>query len=119
MKAFIAGIITLSLLIGAVVANGIFIIRRTDELLRELSLLPEDVATADCKKFADEWKKWSPFISLSVQREAVDDIDDTLEQMKLYIKTQNSAGYLSSKKKLHCTIERLRKTESFSLSRIF
>ncbi len=119
MKAFIAGIITLSILIGAVIANGIFISQRTDELLRELSLLSEDVKNADSIDFSREWDTWRPFISLTVHREAVDDIDDTLELMELYIGTENSAGYLSSKKKLHCTIERLRKTESFSLSRIF
>lgn len=119
MKAFIAGIITFSLLISAVIANAFLIINKTDELLFELDALSDDATVADVSTFIKKWESSRLWIALTVHRENVDNIDDTLDQLILFRKIGNSEGYLSAKKKLHCTVERLRKTESFSLSRIF
>lgn len=119
MKAFIAGIITLSLLIGAVVANAFLIMDRTKHLILALERLPDDPLEADVPSFAKAWEDSRSWISLTVHRDNVDEIDDTIEQLKLYWQKGNVICYLSAKEKLLCTVERLKKTESFSLSRIF
>ena len=119
MKAFIAGIITLSLLITAVCINTFYIMKMTNSLIASLEALPSECEIADLHSFCDEWESSKVWIALTVHRENVDEIDDTLEQLKLYCQTGNEAAYLSAKEKLLCITERLRKTESFSLSRIF
>jgi len=119
MKAFIAGIITLSLLIFAVTGNAFLIMKKTASLLREVEALPDSSIEADASALQEEWEGSRLWIALTVHRENVDDIDDTLSLLILEIKEGNDTGYLASKTQLYCIIERLRSTESFSLSRIF
>lgn len=119
MKAFIAGVITLSLLITTITVNAILIINKTDRILEEINALSESVETADDTRLQMLWKNSRSWIALTVHRENVDDIDDILTQLELEIAEQNSLGYLREKKKLLTTVKRLKKTESFSFSRIF
>ena len=119
MKAFICGAVTLTLLIGAVIANGILIIKKTDALLFEIENLSDDIEDADSSLLLDKWESSRTWIALTVHRETVDDIDDTLAKMETYIKTGNEEAYLVSRTYLKCLTERLQKTESFSVSRIF
>ena len=119
MKAFICGIITITILIGAVVANTYFITKKTDRIIDDITSLPNNAKQADLSALSMDWEDIRPFISITVHRENVDDIDDTLEQLKLSVKEGNDHTYLINKTKLLCTAKRLKKTESFSLSRIF
>lgn len=119
MKAFICGIITIAVLIGAVVANTVFITKRTERIIEEIDSLPDTAKTADLSALSDHWESSRTIISLTVHRENVDDIDDTLEQLKLSVRKGDDHTYLINKTKLLCTAKRLKKTESFSLSRIF
>lgn len=119
MKAFIAGIITLSLLIGAVCANAFSIINNTDKLISSIDALPDNTAIEKIDELQSIWERCKRHISLSVRRDNIDVIDDTMEQLKLYCREKDEPAYLYAKKRLLCTIKRLRKTESFSLSRIF
>ena len=119
MKAFIAGVITLSLLITAVTVNGFLIVKKADALISEIRALPDSPGEADDTQLKKEWEGSRVWIALTVQRENVDDIDDTLAQLSLEIAEKNDIGYLASKTRLLCMIERLKITESFSLSRIF
>ncbi len=119
MKAFLAGIITLSLLIGAVCTNTFYILKKTDSLISSLKSLPDNCNEADLTTFSKEWEDSRVWIALTVHRENIDDIDDTLELTKLFCRIGNESAYLTAKEKLLCIAERLRKTESFSLSRIF
>lgn len=119
MKAFISGIITIVILIGAVVANTVFLTKKTEKIIEDIISLPDNVEAADLSKLSDDWESIRSFISLTVHRENVDDIDDTIELLKLSKATDNEQAYLIHKTKLLCTAKRLKKTESFSLSRIF
>ena len=119
MKAFIAGLITLALLIAAVTANAFLIVQKTDSLLSKLSALPENAEDANERELLCEWERSRLRIALTVHRENVDDIDDTLSQLSLEIARANDTGYLQRKTQLYSIVERLKKTESFSLSRIF
>lgn len=119
MKAFIAGVVTLSLLITAVTVNAFLIISKTDSLLSHLEALPESVKDADESDLLKEWDSSRMWIALTVHRENVDDIDDSLAQLSLYIRKENAQGYLCERTRLYEIIERLKKTESFSVSRIF
>ena len=119
MKAFIAGVITLSLLISAVSINAFFITRKTDELISLLEAMP-DYCREDAEvDFLSAWESAQVWIALTVDRKNVDDIDDTLKQLRLHCREGNTQGYLVCREKLLCTVKRLKKTESFSLSRIF
>ena len=119
MKAFICGIITLTTLIAAVITNTIFITKKTDIIINEIESLPEYCASADLSALSREWNDIRSFISLTVHRENIDDIDDTIEQLVLSVSSRNEQSYLYQKTKLLCIAKRLKKTESFSLSRIF
>lgn len=119
MKAFICGVITLSLLICAITVNAILIIKKTDSILHEIALLSDDVEEADDSRLQLLWQESRVWIALTVHRENVDDIDDTLSQLELEIREKNTIGYLREKEKLLTIVKRLKKTESFSFSRIF
>lgn len=119
MKAFIAGVITLSLLLCAVTLNAFLIINKTDNLLSEISALPDSPKNADDTMVRKLWEDSRTWIALTVHRENVDDIDDTLAQLSLEIRENNTALYQKEKTRLLQIVERLKKTESFSLSRIF
>ena len=119
MKAFIAGVITLSLLVASITVNAFLITKKTDSILHEINSLSESVSAADDSDLQLLWQRSRFWIALTVHRENVDDIDDTLSQLELEIKEQNSIGYLREKQKLLSIVKRLKKTESFSLSRIF
>lgn len=119
MKAFIAGIITLSILIAAVTFNGIFVCRQIQALSDETRALSSDITLANCEALTELWKSSSPFITLSVSRSSVDEIDDTITLMINDIKTGNETAYLVSRTKLICLFDRLKETESFNLRRIF
>ncbi|MBE6587812.1 MAG: DUF4363 family protein [Ruminococcaceae bacterium] len=119
MKAFIAGVITLTLLITAVTLNAFLIVSKTDSILREIDALPDSSNDADCSLLLQEWEDSRLWIALTVHRENVDDIDDTLALLSLYIEKGNQQGYLCERTRLYEIVERLKKTESFSPSRIF
>lgn len=119
MKAFIAGITTLTLLIGAITTNAVMITKKTDDILKIIDELPLSASDADARELCLLWEKTRPWIAVAVHRENVDDIDDTLSQLTAEISLQSDSGYLRQKTKLRDIVERLRKTESFSLSRIF
>ena len=119
MKSFLAGLITLALLITAVCVNTFYIIKKTDGLIRSLERLPLECSEADTTAFSEEWENSKAWIALTVHRENVDEIDYTLELLRLHCRSGNKEGYLSARQKLLCIAERLRETESFSLSRIF
>lgn len=118
MKPFITGIITLTILILAVILNSIFITQKADALLKELNSLPIDLQSADTSDITEAWSKWSPFLSASVSRKKIDEIDDAIRQLELYVRSGNEFSYVSCREHLICLFERLRETESFSLSRI-
>ena len=119
MKAFIIGVITLSILLSAVTVNSFFVAHRTDELLSEINSLPENAAEADISNIQGKWKSMRKWISLTVHRKNIDSIDDTIVLLSIEIDSENDGGYLREKARLLTIIERLRKTETFSLSRIF
>ena len=119
MKAFIAGVITLSLLISAITVNSFFILKKTDDIIDEIKELPQSVSEADDAQLQRVWKKSHSWIALTVHRENVDEIEDTLSQLRIEISEQNDIGYLREKEHLLTIAKRLKKTESFSLSRIF
>ncbi len=119
MKAFICGLTTLALLICAVFANTVFISKKTDIMIDRITSLPDSTDNADLSPLLFEWDSIRALISLTVHRENVDDIDDTLEQLELSVALGHELSYRSYKTKLLCTTKRLKKTESFSLSRIF
>ncbi len=119
MKAFISGVITLSLLTVFITLSGILITRRTDKILSVIDSLPSEISSADPSALSNIWERSQIWFSLTVHREDVDNIDDTIEKLKTHIKTGNETGYLVALTELECLIERLRSTESFSLDRIF
>ena len=119
MKAFIAGVITLSVLTVCITVASIFITGRTDRLLSVIDSLPESVSKADSYALSAIWDQSRTLFSLSVHRKDVDNIDDTIEKMKIYIKEGNETGYLVTLTELRCLMERLKKAESFSPERIF
>ncbi len=119
MKAFIAGAVTLSLLIGIIITNAFLICSKTDNILAEIDDLAKTAGDADPTQLCLLWEESRSWIALTVHRENVDDIDDTLCQLTLEIESENDIGFLRQKTKLRQIVERLRKTESFSLSRIF
>lgn len=119
MKAFVAGIITLSLLVCAVCANAFLIIQKTDSLIECIESLPHSAKEADEAELFFQWRRSQKWIALTVHRDNVDDIDDTLEQLSLEIDLGNDHGYMVARTKLLCIMERLKETESFSLKRIF
>ena len=119
MKACISGVITLSLLITTITVNAILITKKTDAILDEINALSDSVESADDSNLQLIWQKSRAWIALTVHRENVDDIDDTLSQLELEIREQSSIGYLREKERLLTIVKRLKKTESFSFSRIF
>ncbi|MBE6713834.1 MAG: DUF4363 family protein [Ruminococcaceae bacterium] len=119
MKAFIAGVVTLSVLITAVIANGFLVIGKTDRLLCEIAALPDEIEKADTSAIEKEWLSSEIWIALTVNRSTVDDIEDTLAQLICDIEAGNRIGYLVSRTKLECLFERLKQTETFNPKRIF
>ena len=119
MKAFISGAVTLSLLIAIIITNAFLICSKTDEILSEIDSLSSVASESDPAELCLLWEECRSWVALTVHRENVDDIDDTLSQLTLEIESENDIGFLRQKAKLRQIVERLRKTESFSLSRIF
>ena len=107
MKAFIAGVITLSLLIATITVNAFLIIKKTDIILDEIGSLADTVDKADDSKLQILWQKSRAWIALTVHRENVDDIDDTLSQLELEIKEQNNMSTIE----IQAQIESLRALE--------
>lgn len=119
MKAFIAGIVTITFLVFSVSLNAVMINRKTSEILEKLEKLPKSSYDTDVSSLITEWEGSKTWIALTVHRENVDDIDDTLAQLRLEADRHNDIGYQAELKKMICLVKRLRETESFSLKRIF
>jgi len=119
MKAFIAGVITLTILICAVTLNAVFISKKTDKLISIIDTLSNDLQSADSSDLENEWDKSKGWFALTVHRESIESIDDTIALLKTETEAGNETGYLVARTQLGCLMERLRKTESFSLERIF
>ena len=119
MKAFLIGTATLITLITIVCINALYISRDTRALLSLVEGLENSTALADTSSLCEKWESSKKLIALSVHRETIDSIDDSIAQLTLAVKTGNESLYHTSREQLLCIIKRLRETESFSLKRIF
>lgn len=119
MKAFITGMITLILLIFAVTINSVLITDRANRMLRRINELPISVEESETYALTREWEGCQGLISASVSRKKIDEINDTIRQLNVYIRTKNTFSYLACREHLLCLFEHLLETESLSFGRIF
>ena len=121
MKGFIAAIITLCLLIGGIIWNGIWINRTLGELasvVESISGCSSDDQLSLCSVLWDRWKDCRTLIAITVSHSEVEMIDSRIVSLTAYARHNESSDFDSTLAQLKEEIEFLHRSESFTIEGI-
>ena len=121
MKSFIASLVTLAVLCGAVCANCIYVENRLSELIEICDSLPDsvqDATKAHMTKLCDKWESCRRYISFTVDHREVDAIGDAVSLLSVCVKTESSEQYAAALEQLSGLLNRLAESEALTLDGI-
>ena len=121
MKSFIASLVTLAVLCGAVCANCIYVENRLSELIEICDSLPDsvqDTSKAAVTKLCEKWESCRRYISFTVDHREVDAVDDAVSLLSVCVKTESSEQYAAALDQLSGLLNRLAESEALSLDGI-
>lgn len=98
MKGFIASICIMAIILGLVIANSIFTLNTTNDLIEKIRLLNSDSYIL-MEEILELWDEKSPILCLSSSTKETDKIDDMLSAIESMFNSNNFLG-LEEKKSL-------------------
>lgn len=124
MKIFITAVVILSILIGGVCANGIYLHKRLCAMIDAVLLLP-DAVDADMKEYTDAigtlhplWDETRPIAMITVSALRIEHIDRAIGNIKVGWEAGDDAAYREARGELLLLLQRLRAIESCSFSTV-
>ena len=121
MKGFIAAVITLSLLIGGIIWNGIYIHRTTGELIRDTETIEnstEDTRVDLLDELHKKWIKVRPVLAITVSHTEIEAIGSRIAALSEYAKTEDDSEFLATLAQLREDLEFLHRSEALTLEGI-
>jgi len=121
MKGFIASVITLCILVGLIVWNGIWIHRTTSELIDRTKALvtsaAEDRETVS-EELYERWKKCRRILAITVSHTEIESIDSRIVSLKAYAADGDDGEFLATAAQLREELEFLHRSEALTLEGI-
>ena len=121
MKGFIASVVTLCILIGLIVWNGIWLHRTMADLLDRTKSL--ESATAEerealSSELFEKWKKCRKALSITVSHTEIESIDSRIVSLKAYAKDGEDGEFYAALAQLREELEFLHRSESLTVEGI-
>lgn len=121
MKGFVASIITLCLLIGCIIWNGIWVHGTLGELTERADSLTEVSAEereALAKELYDRWKDCRRILAITVSHTEVEGIDSRIVSLITYAENGEDSDFDAALSQLREELEYLHRSESLTLEGI-
>lgn len=121
MKGFIASVVTLCLLAGLIIWNGIWVHRTTAELISRTEVL-EDAKADERTKLSEElfhrWERHRHILAITVSHTEIETIDTRIVSLKSYAKDGEEGDFNATLAQLKEEFEFLHRSESLTLEGI-
>ena len=120
MKATIISFIILAMIIVFLAVNGILLVNFAKDLVGCIDKISDDPseALADVKALCERWKKWEPFVSVSVVHLESEAVTDAVTLMLEYARAGDKTEFNAAKAKLKNAVEHIRFSGAVSLETI-
>lgn len=121
MKGFIASIITLCLLIGCIVWNGIWVHKTLESLMdsaEALTQAEENVREEQTRELYNKWKDCRSLLSVTVSHTEVESIDSRIVSLVSFAENGEDSDFDAILAQLREELEYLHRSESLTLEGI-
>ncbi len=111
----------LILMIGAILANAIYIKNTTNYILTQVNSFEDltDYSGDAVTAISEYWNKRIPILKLSLSQKELEEITLMLDESKICVENKDTEEYKRSMARLKRAIEGIRKREEFSIDNIF
>lgn len=123
LKVKIFAVALLFLLIGAAVANTVFLTRGIDRITESVRALkidePTEEAEAEAKDLYEDYRRWEQFFSLTVSHRDLTDVESLFSEMLGYLGVSDADGARVAKSRLIDALSHLRRLSGFNIGSVF
>ncbi len=120
MKATIISFILLAVIIVFLIINGILLVNFAESLETSIDGLSDEPseAVADVEALYARWKKWEPFVSVSVVHLESEAVADAVTLMLKYAEAGDKTEYNAAKARFRNAVKHVRFSGAVSLETI-
>lgn len=121
MKGFIASLVTLCLLIGGIIWNGIWIHRTLGDLIntaQSLAKTAEEDREDISKELRGKWNECRHLLAITISHTEVESIDSRIVALVAYAQNGEDADFDATLQQLREELEYLHRSESLTVEGI-
>lgn len=121
MKGFIASVITLSLLIGVIVWNGIWVHCTLEELTEMTDAVSAESADGRARRTEELFKKWKDckhILGITISHTEIESIESHIISVSVYAENEEDSDFDEALALLRDELEYLHRSESLTLEGI-